>query len=103
VTRTTYRVVGTLVGPIWWPIGAPASKSFEYVTAERPATMRALADAVMAREDGDFAGAPRMMADTVVTIIRWRATGHHGRSWNAEDLPSLAAYVTAEWPSWGDV
>jgi len=98
--RTTYRVNGTLLGPIWWPIGAPATKSFEYVTAERPATMRALADAVMSREDGDFSGPARMMADTVLTIIRWGATGHHGRSWAVDSLPSMAEYITAEWPEW---
>jgi hypothetical protein len=62
--------------------------------------MRALVDEIMTREDGDFSGPARMMADTVLTIIRWRATSHHGRSWAAESLPSWAEYVTADWPEW---
>lgn len=103
--RTTYTVRGTLAGGLWWPIGEPASKSFEYRvtvagTEERPATMRDLAEQIMAREDGDFSSAPRFLADTTLTVIRWRATGHHGRSWDLSRFASLNEYVSPEWPMW---
>ena len=101
--RVTYTVHGTLAGPIWWPIGEPAQKTFSYRTTDRPATLRDLAEAIMRNEDGDFSGAPRFLADTVLTITRWGATGHHGRSFDLGSFPSIAGdYCSPEWPVWDD-
>jgi hypothetical protein len=103
-TRTTYTVHGTLAGPLWWPVGEPASKTFEYrwerYATDRPSSLRDLADAIMAREDGDFSGAPLFLADTTLTITRWGATGHHGRSFDLSTFPSLSEYTSPEWPVW---
>jgi hypothetical protein len=98
--RTVYRVEGTLAGPIWWPYGAPASKTFEYRTSERPASLRDLAESILNREDGDFSGAPRFLADTTLTITRYGSTGHHGRTFDLGAFASLAAYTSADWPDW---
>ena len=103
--RTTYHVTGTLQGPLWWPIGELAQKTFSWDIADRsgrPESLRELADCIMAREDGDFSGAARMMADTTLTITRWHATGHHGRTWDLAQFPSLADYTCEDWPNWDD-
>lgn len=98
--RTAYRVAGTLRGPIWWPVGQPADKTFEWTTVDRPDSMRQIADSVMANEDGDFSSAPRMLGDTVLTISRFRehGIGHTSRSWHLDQFRSIADYTTRDMP-----
>jgi hypothetical protein len=103
-TRTTYTLRGTLQGPIWWPIGAPMSKTFDYTyqrtNGDLHLTLRELAEAAMAAEDGDFSSAPRFMADTVLTVTRWGRTGHHGRTLDLSQFQSVADYTSPDWPVW---
>ena len=102
MSATTYRVSGTISGGLWWPIGAPACKTFEYQTHERPATLEELAETIADREGGDFSTAPRFLADTVLTIRRDRADGrgHRSRSWPLTALLSLSEWTSPDWPEW---
>lgn len=102
MTRVTYYVTGSIIGDLWWPIGEPGTKTFSYRTAERPESLRALADSVMAEEDGDFSSAPRMTADSVLVITRWRATSHHSRAWDLSQFGSIADYMTDEYAPFDD-
>lgn len=97
---TTYRVAGTLRGPIWWPLGQTAEKTFEWTGVDRPDSLREIADAVMAREDGDFSAAPIVLGDTFLTVTRYREDGfgHTSRSWSVDRFPSIADYTTADMP-----
>ena len=95
-----YSITGTLAGPIWWPYGEMCSKPFEWVTYDRPDTMRQIGECVMAREDGDFSSAPRMMADTMLTITRTRGMSSRSRSWYTSDLPSLSDYTSSDFVPW---
>ena len=103
--RVTYRVAGTLEGSIWWPVGVLATKTFTYVTTTRPDSLRDLCEQVMTAEDGDFSGAPRMLADTTVVVTRWRGDGlgHRSRSIEVTRFPSLRDdYTSDRWPEWPD-
>jgi len=100
--RTTYSVTGTLRGPIWWPVGAPAEKAFEYRAIERPGSLRELAESIMAAEGGDFSGAPLLLADTALEITRWRSDGrgHRSRLFDLASFASLEGYTSPEYPEW---
>jgi hypothetical protein len=97
---TVYRVSGTIAGGLWWPVGAPACKTFEYQTRERPASLDALAETICDREGGDFSTAPRLLADCILVIRRDRSDGrgHRSRVWPLTALPSLSDYTSPEWP-----
>jgi hypothetical protein len=99
---TTYRVSGTIAGGLWWPVGAPACKTFEYQTRERPASLDALAETICDREGGDFSTAPRFLADSILVIRRDRrdGRGHTSRVWPLTSLPSLSDYTSDQWPEW---
>lgn len=101
--RTTYTLRGTVQGPIWWPIGEPASKTFNYTyqrtDGDQHLALRELAEAAMSAEDGDFSSAPRFMADTVLTVTRWGRTGHHGRTFDLNAFSSVADYTSQDWPT----
>ena len=102
MTRATYSVAGTLRGGLWWPIGSPACKTFEYWTPTRPASLAELAETICDREGGDFSTAPRLLADCTLTIRRDRADhrGYRVRGWPLTSLPSLADYTSPDWPEW---
>ena len=105
MTRTTtYTLMGTLTGGLWWPMGAPAAKPVTFTwTREAPftdaPTLREAVQHVEAAEGGDFSDAPLWTADSVL-IIR-RASGAATRVVRERVVPlsacpSIAAYVSAD-------
>ncbi len=105
--HTTYRVEGTLAGPLFWPAGEEACKEFRY-QAERPGLwqptgLRDLAETIMRHEDGDFAGAANFLADTILTIERHGRTHSTVRTWPLSAFASIADYCSPDqWPVWED-
>jgi hypothetical protein len=108
---TTYTISGTLRGELWWPMGTPATKTFERRWSDyRPSRdrylLRHLAEEIMRAEDGDFSSAPVFLADTSLTVTRESSAGQsirrHSRTWPLTAFSSIADYVSDEWPEFED-
>ena len=107
--RTTVTVNGTLQGGLWWPYGHPAqvnvhaAESVDRYTA--PPTLRDIIDTIIAEHGGDFSDAPRLTADSTVTIVRERSgrTAHTAqRTYTVDALPSIADYVDVDAFTFGE-
>jgi hypothetical protein len=100
---TEYTIAATMTGPLWWPIGEPATKDVTF-TFRRDDTPRpwqhnadTLAEAVerlMVAEDGDFSGPATI--EGVLIITHRTARRETRRVFGLELFPSIADWVAAQ-------
>lgn len=100
---TTFTILGSVEGGLWWPYRAPAEKpvnySFERSDEPRPfvsaaTTLRDAVEDLMTQEGGDFSSALLLSADSLLLVTRRGAT-HETRRWfSLASFASISDYVT---------
>jgi hypothetical protein len=101
----TARIRGTLVGPIWWPVGAVCTKDVDYdVYAAEARTLQgsmSLRDHLLSiTNDGDMQHAE--LGDGVLEITTEKRVGsavvRRTRTFDLKLFPSIADMLTDEVP-----
>lgn len=93
----TFTLSGHIAGEIYWSrVGAAKPVEMSWGTGEYD-SLRQAAESLMRREDGDFADAPRLTADSLLIVDRH---GRHGQSHRhvveVRRLESIADYVAPD-------
>lgn len=95
---TTFEIQGTLLGELWWPIGAPASKRVDFTFSRsggpfiaQAETLRGALEALMRAEDADFSTAGRI--DGVLVVVRRTQHRETRRYFDLSLFPSADDYV----------
>jgi hypothetical protein len=96
---TEFRIEGSVIGGLWWPIGEPATKavSMRFVSGEYP-TLRDAVDSLTMREGGDFSTAARLTADSVLIATRQHGRRTVSRFFDLTAASSIADYMSDEYP-----
>lgn len=102
---TEVRIIGTLQGSFWWPIGEPWQKTINERRTYRPrastVTYRSetsgLRDFVLEiTHDGDSSSACLLSDDSFVEITRYRGTRKVSRMFPITLFPSIADCVSED-------
>lgn len=95
---TTFEVHGTLLGGLWWPYGAPASKPVHHAFSRtggsfsaRASSLRQALEGLMRAEDGDFSTAARI--DGMLVVVRRTEHRETRRYFDLGLFPSIEDYV----------
>ena len=105
--RTSIKITGYLVGPIWWPAGLECYKHFTYdLTREderfcgrdgthEPGTLRDHVLSLMMEHGGDFQHCE--IANAALCAAVYRPNRSRSRIFDLELFPSIADCVKTDW------
>lgn len=104
-TESTYTIEGSVIGGLWWPMGAPATKPVRFTFtrgAARPFTPHAdtlleAVDALTTAEGGDFSTLARLTADSVLVVEHRKAQRVTRRWFSLSGCASIADYMSDEY------
>jgi hypothetical protein len=95
---TTFEVHGSLIGELWWPYGASASKRVDFTFSRtggpftaQAETLRDAIEGLVRAQDGDFSTAARI--DGVLVVVRRTTTRETRRFFDLAFFASIEDYV----------